>query len=502
MGYLSGLYFNLTALYWLLHMPVFGAGILAWLCLSAYCALFPAFWSLFCWRMLPSVRPSRIPPSPLNQLFCRLIGMNWLQRQLWALTGAAGWTAMEMLQSHLFTGFPWNLLAISQVDMIPLIQLASITGVYGLSFLICWVSLSLLLAIAQISNIPGQPFVWSREIFPAGITLVLIASLGFHRVQSAPQYTDSIRVGLVQPSVNQTVIWEGSQTEERLVDLFRLSDQALQLKPDLLIWPESALPASRDSLNLVSLFTNERQIPLVFNDLEIEDTADPESPLLYNSAFVMNAKGELVDSARKQHLVMFGEYTPFAKQFPFLDSLSPIGASLSAGTEPGVLELDTPSIRLGVLVCFEDAFPSLARDLAKENPALLVNLTNDAWFGESQAQWQHAHAAAFRAIETGLSLVRCSNNGLTCWIDPYGRMRMGNLDSASDVYRAGVKIIDIPLRPDSSPAPTTRYVKDGDLFGWLCVSISFALLFVRELFRIRGSSHDSNFDTDLLRDSE
>ncbi len=501
MGYLSGLYFNLAALYWFLNMPVFGAGILSWLCLSAYCALFPAAWALFCWRMLPSVRPSKLAPSPLNQLFCRLVAMNWLQRQLWALTGAAGWVAVEMLQSHLFTGFPWNLLAVSQIEMIPVIQLASITGVYGVSFLVCWVSISLLLAIGQIANIPGQPFAWSREILPAGLVLVIIASVGFHRIQSAPKPSRNLRLALVQPSVDQTVIWEGTFAEERTEELLRLSEQALTHKPHLLVWPESALPASRDSQNIVTRFTSENGIPLIFNDLEIEETKDPETPLYFNSVFLVNGRGQLVGSARKRHLVMFGEYTPFAKQFPVLDSLSPIGSSLSSGTEPGILELQQPSLSIGLLVCFEDAFPSLARDLAREKPDLLVNLTNDAWFGRSLAQWQHAKVAAFRAIETGLPLVRCSNNGITCWIDPYGRMNLGDLETPEDVYKSSFKVVNVPLPENDPDKSTTRYVSDGDLFGWLCVSIAFALLFVRELFRVHGSSHDSNFDTDLARDS-
>lgn len=175
--------------------------------------------------------------------------------------------------------------------------------------------------------------------------------------------------------------------------------------------------------------------------------------------------------------------------------------SLSPGTEPGILRLDNPMIKMGTLICFEDAFPSLARDTAKLQPDFLINLTNDAWFGESQAQWQHAHAATFRAIETGLPLIRCANNGITCWIDPFGRLQVGKASEPNDVYKPGYKIMDIPLRKVPENSELTQYARDGDLFGWMCVCVSLAMLFLRELFRMRGSTHDSNFDTDLLRDS-
>ncbi|MCS1411643.1 MAG: Apolipoprotein N-acyltransferase [Verrucomicrobia subdivision 3 bacterium] len=489
MGYVIGLYFNLIALYWLLFIPVRVGAISGWLVLSAYCALYPAAWVYFCWRMLPSPKKPFQNPALFSELLNRLNAMTWLQRQLWALVGAISWTSAEMLQAHLLTGFPWNLLAISQVEMLPLIQLASFTGVYGVSFLVAWVSLTLGLAIASIAAQPGQPWIWwGRDILPAGVILLVVWALGFQRIQNAPPTSQRLRVALIQPSVSQMIIWEGSQKEERFKELLRLSEAALALQPDLLIWPESGLPSGLEAPERVAQFVRENQLPLIFNEVDHSVRPDATEPLYYNAAFLMNQDGEIVDRAHKHQLVMFGEYTPLAKTFPILGSLSPVGTGFARGEKPGILKIDELSVTVGILICFEDAFPSLAREAAQRNPDFLVNLTNDAWFGDSKAQWQHARGAAFRAIENNLPLVRCTNNGITCWIDSYGRIQVGDIDSPDDVYKKGFKVIGVPIQHPAA-SNETRYRQDGDLFGWSCVSISLALLLVRELFRLRGSSY-------------
>ena len=501
---MSGLYFHLTALYWLLFIPVKAGAVIGWLSLSAYCAIFPATWCFFCWRMLSAPATPQLRSHDISHLFTRLAKMNWAQRQVWTLVGATSWTALEMLQSHLLTGFPWNLLGISQIDLLPLIQLASVTGVYGVSFLVAWVSLTLLIAIGQIASQPGQPMFWSKELIPAGSVLVLVTVLGFQHIQSPPssdQAPRPFRLALIQPSVDQTVIWEGTKVEERFADLLRLSKNALTHDPDMLVWPESAVPSTLESLEPISQFIEEQQVPLIFNEIDVSPPDSDGTREYYNAAFLMDKDGKLIDSAHKHQLVMFGEYTPLAETFPVLSKLSPIGLDFSRGEKPGILQLEAPELKIGTLICFEDAFPSLAREAAKQKPDFIINLTNDAWFGQSQAQWQHARAAAFRAIETGIPLVRCTNNGITCWIDPFGRIQTGKIENPSDVYKPSYKVVEIPLPPSNSERHPTPYVRDGDLFGWLCVSISFALLFVRELFRIKGSNHDSNFDSDLLRDS-
>ena len=136
---------------------------------------------------------------------------------------------------------------------------------------------------------------------------------------------------------------------------------------------------------------------------------------------------------------------------PFLERFRKAGGGFARGKGPVLFQIGSPRARISTLICFEDVFPHLAREHVDEDTDLLVNLTNNGWFGESAAQWQHAVSALFRAVENGVPLVRCANNGLTCWIDARGRMHETYFSGSRDIYRAGYKIARIPLRgPDQS----------------------------------------------------
>jgi apolipoprotein N-acyltransferase len=132
------------------------------------------------------------------------------------------------------------------------------------------------------------------------------------------------------------------------------------------------------------------------------------------------------------------------------------------------------------LICFEDVFPHFAREYATDDTDFLLNLTNNGWFGESAAQWQHAATAVFRAVENGLPLVRCTNNGLTCWVDSAGRLHEVNYRDSKDIYRAGFKVAKIPLLPDGQKREPTLYHRYGDWFGWGCVVLA-SLMFLNML---------------------
>ena len=544
-AYLIGLCFHLIALSWLLNIPILIGAIVGWTTLSCYVAFYPALWSCFVWRMLPkesssnSSNNSSSSDSSLSDssfhfpLLKCLSKMNWFQRQMWFLIASAAWTSGEILQSHLLGGFPWNLLGISQITLLPIVQLASLTGVYGVSFLMVWVSLSLLGAIVKIADQPAKPLAWIREILPAGIPFFLILIWGFGRVQSNPKDAQTLRLALIQPSIDQTLIWEGSRPEWRFRELIDLSEAALDHHPDLLIWPESALPSNLDSAkDRVSAFVSKHHIPLILNQTAMSNFADNskidskvnskfDSKIdhklqLYNAAILRNREGEIVDEAFKHRLVPFGEFVPLAKVFPFLRMLSPIGDDFSSGPIGETLILKSsrssssksPSLKMGILICFEDAFPVSARSAAKSAPDFLLNLTNDAWFGESSAQWQHARGAAFRAIETGLPLVRSTNNGLSCWVDPFGKMHL----KKGNVYEKGFHIIDLPMHLKSDDHEgfqsfeslkkdelkdelkdrhetlqlnvggfKTPYAQHGDLFGWSCFWICLITFAFREL---------------------
>ncbi|MGN6385961.1 MAG: nitrilase-related carbon-nitrogen hydrolase, partial [Verrucomicrobiota bacterium] len=134
--------------------------------------------------------------------------------------------------------------------------------------------------------------------------------------------------------------------------------------------------------------------------------------------------------------------------------------------------LDSPGITVSVLICFEDTFPHIAREYVNEDTDFLVNLTNNGWFGESAAQWQHAATAAFRAIENRVPLVRCANNGLTCWVDEIGRLHNVYYPGTTDIYGAGFKTVLIPVLTPGEKRVLSFYTRHGDLFGWGCVILS------------------------------
>jgi apolipoprotein N-acyltransferase len=125
-------------------------------------------------------------------------------------------------------------------------------------------------------------------------------------------------------------------------------------------------------------------------------------------------------------------------------------------------------VKFSVLICFEDVFPHGVREYVDEDTDFLLNLTNNGWFGESAAQWQHAASAVFRAVENGVPLVRCANNGLTCWVDPQGRLHEVYFPGTKDIYGPGVKLVQAPLLAGRKRAPTF-YWRHGDVFGWSCV---------------------------------
>ena len=185
---------------------------------------------------------------------------------------------------------------------------------------------------------------------------------------------------------------------------------------------------------------------------------------------------------------MFGEYLPFARRLPFLRRIIPIPGDFTPGERPAPFELTAPRARISTLICFEDVIPGLARQSARDDIDLLLNLTNDGWFGHSAAQWQQTASAVFRAVENGLPLVRCTNNGLSCWIDSRGRLRQVLQSESGDVYAAGFLIAKIPMPSVGQKREPTFYHRHGDWFGWGCVVLSSLACLFRFLARKSGSS--------------
>ena len=520
-GYVAGLAYFLSSLYWLLLIPVTGYPILGWVALGAYVALYPAIWV---WLVLK---------CGLRNAECEF--ESWSKRLLWSLSGAAAWVALEMVRGRLFSGFPWNPLGASQYQLVPLIQIASVTGVYGVSFLVVWVSLSLFSAGRMIFRRPTLRMAWQGEIILPLVVVVALFIFGFARISGQNPSGAMLRITLVQPSIPQTLIWNSGEDDKRFQQLLQLTEAALTQvsegrvtrvpdrsvaggsdtsgalrarpseKTDLLIWPESAVPSLNETnyiaiTNLIRAYN----VWLIFNADDAvwrPEAKNRDDFDVFNAAFLVNPEGHIAAVYHKQKLVVFGEYIPLVRWLPFIKWFTPITGSFASGERPVPFELErrAPSrlevqlgtnqagsetgapnrVRTSTLICFEDMFPELAREYVEDDTDFLVNLTNDGWFGNSAEQWQHAACGVFRAVENGVPLVRCCNNGVTCWIDATGRMRDILKDQNGSVYGIGAMTIEVPLQKH---APTF-YNRHGDRFGWGCVAVTIILLFAK--FKVR-----------------
>ncbi len=510
-GYVAGLVHFLISLHWLLYIPFPSGAIAGWLALGAYLALFPAAWCWICWRFAPlqgaKTPPCQSLPAPESpaptRFFCLhalldLAHSAWHQRVVWGVFCAVAWVASELLMAHLLTGFPWNFLGSSQYQSLPLIQIASVTGVYGVSFQVAWVSLGILCAGSTVFGMatrsaaaqPPQTHPASNQLWLplSDLALPLLGlagclALGISRMTQGTTPGREIRVALVQPSIPQTLLFDVRETTNRFNKLIDLSTLAMAAKPDLLIWPEAATPGllrfESTTVTAIARLLKDSKTSMILgaDDAEpIPETPDPNDARYYNSAFLLNPNGEIAGTYRKQRLVMFGEYVPLIRWLPFLRFLTPLDGGFESGTGPAWFTVREPHARAGILICFEDAFPHSVRKAVDDETDFLLNLTNDGWFGESPAQWQHAVCSVFRAVENQLPVIRCTNNGLTCWIDAFGRMHDVYFGDSTDVYGAGIKTARVPLSASPRKRTLSFYTRHGDLFAWTCVTITGAAL--------------------------
>ncbi|MGA2788679.1 MAG: apolipoprotein N-acyltransferase [Verrucomicrobiota bacterium] len=500
-GYVAGLAHFLSSLCWLLLIPVPGFPILGWIALAAYVALYPAVWVWLVSKC--GMRPSMLRFAAAGNADCGF--ESWTGRLLWSLGGAAAWVALEMVRLRLFSGFPWNPLGASQFQLIPLIQITSATGVYGVSFLVVWASLSLFSAVRMIFRKPASRFAWQAEtLLPLAVVAALFA-FGFARMNGQNPPGATLRLTLVQPSIPQSLIWDPNANANRFQQLLELSESAVTNQTDLLIWPESAVPELDEASYIaITNLVRTHHLWLIINAEDYVRRSDAGTNSDYdafNAAFLFNPEGKCAAVYHKQKLVIFGEYIPLVRWLPFIKWFTPITGSFASGDHPVPFEMDrwgerqrepfedtnVVSVSIGgspevsprqkvetaTLICFEDAFPHVAREYVQDDTDFLVNLTNDGWFGEGAAQWQQAAAAIFRAVENGVPLVRCCNNGLTCWADATGRLRDIFRDKTGSVYGPGFLTIKIPVGEKRQP---TFYNRHGDWFGWGCVGITGLML--------------------------
>ena len=469
-GYLAGLIHFLILLRWMRHMPVSMGAYAAWVALSAYCALFPAVWVWVSLGLFKSAASS-YSGSDWSRVAVDYVHRSWLERAGLLVALSAAWVALEWGRSRLLTGFPWAHLGSSQWQQLPLIQIASITGVYGLSFLVCWCGLSLAGALLTLGFRPESRWSWTAETrLPLAITLMVMGwgfweVMGYRRLE-ARMGARTVKLALVQPSVAQTLLWDPAEEESVFAKIESLSRQALALKPDVLVWPEGNFGLSQTNFLRMKTVLAGTKVDWVFCSDDIEENSTGFAR--FNAAFHYTAEGQLEPSYRKQRLVAFGEYVPLARWLPFLKWFTPIGEGFQPGNRPSLFRLAGGSVAAPV-ICFEDVFPHGIAGHVTSEIDFLLGLANDGWFLESAAQWQHSANAVFRAVENGVGLVRTCNNGVTGWWDARGTRRSTLADTEGGVYSPGILIIAVPV---GLPWVETPYHRYGDVFAGLCTALA------------------------------
>jgi apolipoprotein N-acyltransferase len=477
-GFVAGFVHFLSSLCWLLAIPYTWHGIplapaLGWIALSAYCGLYFGLWVWFCWKIFPGGVWE--PEFSLAVAVDQFLSVAWWKRVEWAILCAAAWAALEMARGRVLGGFPWNFLGASQYKLLPLIQIASITGVYGVSFVIVWFSVAVGGALLVLARRPSTAAIWGQAALPL-LAIFCITAYGMSKALGIPAPSRQITVALVQPSIPQTLIWDVGENANRFQQVLALSEKALASKPDLLIWPEAAVPdLGPENEQAIGRLLAGQSAWLILSGDSAEPLASGETNY-FNSSFLVNPAGVFEAIYNKRRLVIFGEYIPLLHLLPFLKLLTPISGGFTPGDH--VVQFNMPDLgaKTSVLICFEDMFPHEARVHVEADTDFLINLTNDGWFGAGAAQRQQAAGALFRAIENGVPLVRCANNGLTCWIDAQGRIR--EIEHAGgSIYGPGFITPKIPLRGPGERVQTI-YNLYGDWFGWSCCAMSGFLLLI------------------------
>ncbi len=459
-SYFTGFLFFLGTIYWLVHVSLPGMIIVA-----AYLALYFGFFGL----IISSIPPRRWDPT------CE-VGKEVGQQYERLFLIPAAWVAFEWARSYVFTGFGWALLGYSQSSNLPIIQIADISGVYGVSFLIVMFNAVVFYVIKNIRN--------KKELLgPVLITVILITIVsGYGLLRLNNVFTgERLKVSVVQGNIPQNQKWDESFAENIIEKYQTLTILSAVEKPDLIIWPETSVPGfienQKGLLEWVRGLAVAANAPLLVGAPRYEDVNGRE--LYYNSAFLFLKDGSLARHYDKMHLVPFGEYVPLKSLFFFVHRFAPrpIG-DFVGGKEFTVLRFPIERsvkdeghnwklmkrVGFGCLICFEDIFPLLARSLVKNNAGFLVNITNDAWFGRSNAAYQHAQASVFRAVENRVNVIRAANTGLSCFIDQKGRVISKVSQEGKDLFIEGFKSEEIVLS-----RIRTIYTTYGDIFAYLCI---------------------------------
>jgi apolipoprotein N-acyltransferase len=448
LGLLSGLAHYVALLYWIVyvthvfgHLPLIVAiGIM--LLLAGYLSLYTAVWGLgVAWGAT------------------RGLSLLW-----WA---PVLWVTLEMGQTYIISGFPWELLGNGLYRYPLLLQLADLTGVYGLSFLVVLVNASLYLLFFP----PRRQALRFRQGAVVCLLLALWLGYGYYRlaeVDTLMVESPKLKVAVVQGNIKQGEKWQKNMV---LVTLDRYAELTRRVQgARLIIWPETAAPffflRTPDLAARVEAIAKDSGAYLLFGSPAWELTSQGER--YFNRAYLLNPEGRTIGSYDKAHLVPYGEYVPLRRYFPFIGKMVPMVGDFAEGPVGATVSL--PEGAIGPLICYESIFPYLSRAQVANGAHLLVNITNDAWFGQTAAAYQHMSMAVLRAVENHVCLARAANTGISAFIDGAGRLLW-----TSELDVPAAHALNLAWLPGGS-----LYTRVGDVFTWACVSLcGLALILAR-----------------------
>lgn len=402
LGLITGLCHYGTLLYWIVvALSRYGSiplipSLAVLVLLVVYLALYPAFFALFL---------ARIAPFSLSSYL-----------------GAGIWVSLEYARAHLLTGFPWCLLGYTQFLRLPLIQIADITGVYGISLLVILVNFILYKLLFH-SLYEGKKYLAAEVVIIAimvGVTLVY----GYYHLRGRSEGgagERTLRAVIAQGNIDQSIKWDEDFQHTTVSIYYALSQVSAPFRPHIIVWPETAVPFFfQDNTHLSQLVYRVARITgadILFGSPAYETKGNTLS--YYNRVYTLHGDGEY-EHYDKVHLLPFGEYVPLKRFLPFVHRLVPAAGDFTPGKR--LKPLTSSDLLVGPLICYEAIFPELSRELSLQGAELLVNVTNDAWFGRTSAPYQHLSMAVLRCVETRLPMARAANTGVSAFILSNGKI--------------------------------------------------------------------------------
>jgi apolipoprotein N-acyltransferase len=383
------------------------------------------------------------------------------------------WAALELVRTHFPIGFPWNLLGYAAYKNTELIQFAEITGVYGVSALIMFFNAVVFQVAFRRASYRAQ----TASLTALTAIMLLLFGFGAWRISNVRNMpTDgSFKVAMVQGNIPQSLKWDPNFLPESFKVYEDETAKAVERGADLVVWPEAAA---------AFLFQPDDRYPVEYlSDKEYRDTLlqlarNTGKPILfgapalatdslgggfYNRAYLVSGTGQIEGSYDKMILVPFGEYVPGREVFGYFVNRVVQGfGDMIPGTHQTIF--DVSGAKLGVLICYESIFPDLTRREVKAGADVLVNITNDAWYGESSAPFQALAMAAMRSAETKVPMIRTANTGISAIISPTGAITF-----PTPLFKRGTEIENVGWRP-----VRTIYTVVGDLFSEICLVLTIA----------------------------